>query len=215
MISRELAESAISIRSIQHFIYCPHRWGLIEIDRAWTENYFVTKANIMHERVHDSDNHYNAHGKKVYTAVPVYNDEKEYNLYGVVDCLEESEKCLCVVEYKPTKPKDADYREDDLMQVFAQKICVDYIFRCHCDAILYYGDVRRRVKLPLRERYDLYDAKLKDLLTRMRDYMERGEIPEISRGQCCNGCSMKDLCMPKTSVSGGVRKMITDAVSED
>ena len=117
MISRELAESAISIRSIQHFIYCPHRWGLIEIDRAWAENYFVTKANIMHERVHDSDNHYNARGKRVYTAVPVYNDEKEYNLYGVVDCLEESEKGLCVVEYKPTKPKDADYRDDDLMPV--------------------------------------------------------------------------------------------------
>ena len=215
MTNWELAENAISIRNIQHFTYCQHRWGLIEIDGAWAENYFVTKANIMHERVHDPDNHYSAHGKKVYAAVPVYNDEKEYNLYGVVDCLEESDKGLCIVEYKPTKPKNAEYREDDLMQVFAQKICVDHIFRCDCDAVLYYGDVRRRVKLPLRERYDLYDAKLKDLLTRMRDYMERGEIPEISRGQRCNGCSMKDLCMPKTSVSGGVRKMITDAVSED
>ena len=32
----------IAIRSIQHYMYCPHRWGLMEIDRAWAENAFVT-----------------------------------------------------------------------------------------------------------------------------------------------------------------------------
>ena len=43
----------ITIRSIQHYLYCPHRWGLLEIDKAWAENIFVTKANLMHKRVHD------------------------------------------------------------------------------------------------------------------------------------------------------------------
>ena len=43
----------ITIRSIQHYLYCPHRWGLLEIDKAWEENIFVTKANLMHKRVHD------------------------------------------------------------------------------------------------------------------------------------------------------------------
>ena len=37
----------ISIRSIQHFLFCPHRWGMIEIDRAWAENYFVA-PDCMH-----------------------------------------------------------------------------------------------------------------------------------------------------------------------
>lgn len=32
----------ISIRSLQHFLYCPHRWGLLEIGKVWAENYFVT-----------------------------------------------------------------------------------------------------------------------------------------------------------------------------
>ena len=50
----------ITIRSIQHYMYCPHRWGLLEIDKAWAENVFVTKANLMHERVHDPDRHYTA-----------------------------------------------------------------------------------------------------------------------------------------------------------
>ena len=134
----------ITIRSIQHYMYCPHRWGLLEIDKAWAENVFVTKANLMHERVHDPDRNYTVRGRKVFTSVPVYNDLEEYNLYGVMDCLECKESKdgvdafhdgkkykLCIVEYKPTKSKQQTHRKDDLMQIFAQKICVDYVF--HCD----------------------------------------------------------------------------------
>ena len=81
----------ITIRSIQHYLYCPHRWGLLEIDKAWAENIFVTKANLMHERVHDPERNYTSRGKKVFTSVPVYNDQEKYNLYGVTDCLELTE----------------------------------------------------------------------------------------------------------------------------
>ena len=70
-----MSEPEITIRSIQHFLYCPHRWGLLEIDRAWVENYFVTKANLMHERVHDPNRYYVGRGDRVFTSVHVYNDE--------------------------------------------------------------------------------------------------------------------------------------------
>lgn len=199
----------ITVRSIQHYMYCPHRWGLLEIDKAWAENAFVTKANLMHERVHDPDRNYISKEKKVYTAVPVYNDLEEYNLYGVTDCLElkkdkegvtvgESEEKynICIVEYKPKKPKNKEFNDEDLMQVFAQKICVDYVFGCDCDAVIYYADVKRRVPLPLKENFDVYDRKLKGLLTEIRINLNQGVIPPIRKGQKCIGCSMKDLCMP-------------------
>lgn len=204
----------IAIRSIQHYMYCPHRWGLLEIDKAWAENAFVTKANLMHDRVHDPEQNYISRGKRVYTSIPVYNDIAEYNLYGVTDCLEllkdvngisidgSVEKYrLCIVEYKPTKPKNADYYEEDLMQVFAQKLCVDFIFGCDCEGVLYYADVRKRVTLPLKENFELYDQKLKLLLTEMRRNLEQGIIPPIRKGQKCSGCSMKDLCMPSIKKS--------------
>ena len=124
----------ISIRSVQHFMYCPHRWGLLEIDRAWAENMFVTKANLMHERVHNPDKNYFSRGKEVYTSVPVYNDQHEYNLYGMTDCLEftkdekgtfvqelEDSYKICIVEYKPTKPKEQDYREEILCRYLHRK----------------------------------------------------------------------------------------------
>ena len=213
----------ITIRSIQHYMYCPHRWGLLEIDQAWAENAFVTKANLMHKRVHDPERHYNSRGKQVFTSVPVYNDLKEYDLYGVTDCLELTEDPeggtvdesgvrykICIVEYKPTRPKKQDYHEEDLMQVFAQKICVDHVFGSDCDAVLYYADVKKRVVLPLREGFSEYDKKLKRLLGEMREYLAWGKIPAIKKGQKCSGCSMKDLCMPTTRKQKPFRKMLNE-----
>ena len=204
----------ISIRSIQHYMYCSHRWGLLEIDKAWAENAFVTKANLMHNRVHDPERNYISRGKKVYTSVPVYNDLDEYNLYGVTDCLEITEDKngisidgsqekynICIVEYKPTKPKNEEYHEEDLMQVFAQKICVDYVFGGNSEAVLYYADVKKRIKLPLKENFEVYNRQLIKLLEEMRINLEQGVIPPIRKGQKCNGCSMKDLCMPSVKKS--------------
>lgn len=219
-----MSTTEIAIRSIQHYMYCPHRWGLLEIDQAWAENVFVTKANLMHNRVHDPERNYAARGKKVYTSVPVYHDAAEYNLYGMTDCLEltkdkngvsidgsEEKYRICIVEYKPTKPKNEEYHEDDLMQVFAQKICVDYVFGCDCDGVLYYADVKKRIALPVKENFEQYDRKLKALLCEMRQNLEQGIIPSIRKGQKCSGCSMKDLCMPSVkktrSLQAEIRKI--------
>ena len=205
-----MIEPTLNIRSIQHYLYCPHRWGLLEIDRAWAENVFVTKANLLHSRVHDPERSYTAKGKKVYTSVPVYCDAEEYNLFGVVDCLEVQQEKLAIVEYKPTMPKEEQFRYDDLMQVFAQKLCVDFVFRCDCDAYLYYADKKKRVELPLREKAAEYDAHLKKLLGEMREYMVLGVIPPKKKGQKCNGCSMKDLCMPSVKKAKSIRSIIKE-----
>ena len=106
---------------------------------------------------------------------------------------------ICIVEYKPTKPKNAEYHDEDLIQVFAQKLCVDYVFKCDCDAVLYYADVKKRISLPLKENYEKYDSMIKQMLNEMRDYLARGIVPSIRKGQKCSGCSMKDLCMPMAS----------------
>lgn len=204
-----MSAAEITIRSIQHYLYCPHRWGLMEIDKAWAENVYVTKANLMHERVHDPKKSYAMRGKKVFTSVPVYNDLEAYNLYGVTDCLElgrdekgvsvngsEEKYHISIIEYKPTSPKNLEYRYEDLMQVFAQKVCVDYVFGGDCEGIIYYGDVKKRVPLPLKQNYEEYDEQLKMILEEMRKYLRKGKIPAIRKGQKCSGCSMKDLCMP-------------------
>ena len=207
-----MTENDVSIRSIQHYLYCPHRWGLIEIDRSWAENYYVTKSDLMHKRVHDNGG-YKSRAKTVYTAVSIYNDLPKYCLYGVTDCIEvDSSGQYAIVEYKPTKPKLSDYNYDDLMQVFAQKICVDYVFSCDCVGYLYYADVKKRIKLPLSEEYEKYDKELRRILAEINEYRQKSLIPPIRKGQKCSGCSMKDICMPKlknnSSVESSIKKLL-------
>ncbi|MDD6485109.1 MAG: CRISPR-associated protein Cas4 [Clostridiales bacterium] len=197
----------INIRSIQHYMYCPRRFGLLEINKDWAENVFVVKANLMHERVHSGSHDYRSAKKIEMSSVAVYNDELD--LYGVTDCIEfekssagneieglEGKYKVHIIEYKPKQPMSGEIRETDAIQVFAQMLCADYVWNCKSDGYVYYADTRKRVKLPLREEFDRYYALLKELMQNMKNCMESGVIPPRVKGQNCSGCSVKDVCMP-------------------
>ena len=203
----------IPIRSIQHWLYCPHRWGLLEIDCDWAENYYVTKANLLHERVH-SNNSYHSKSKVSYTAVSVYNDLPQYGIYGVTDCLEIAGDHYTIVEYKPTQPQKQLYHHEDLMQVFAQKICVDYVFQCNSVGIIYYSDTRNRIRLPLSENYAEYEIELVGILREIREHIRTGTIPPVVKGQKCGGCSMKDICMPSRKKHACLSKAVEELLEE-
>ena len=217
----------IALRDIQHFLYCPHRWGLMKIDCAWAENYFVVKANMLHDRVHDSKNSYTLRGRKVFTSIPVYCDLPEYDIAGITDCIEGEPSAsgakldntgrlyrLCIVEYKPTHPKGRDYNQDDAMQVFAQKVCVDSVFQCDSQAALYYADDKKRVYLPFQAERAKWDEALRLTLALMRGYLQSNTIPPIPQGQHCAGCSMKDMCMPTLRRRFAVRAQIACNMEE-
>lgn len=213
---------SISIRFIQHYLYCPHRWGLLEVDKAWAENVFITKGNLLHKRVHESNN-YTSRGRNTFSSVQVFNDNEEYNIFGVVDCLEavptktginlfnDGKKYnLTIVEYKPTKPKQKEYNEEDLMQVFAQKICVDYVFKTDCECILYYADVKKRITLPVKDDFKVLNHKLKSVLEVIRQNLKCGIIPMKEKNQKCSGCSLINICLPKESSSLSLRQRLLE-----
>lgn len=214
----------VNIRSIQHFMYCPRRWGLLEINNDWAENVYVIKANLIHEKVHSGEHDYSSKSKKVCSSVAVYNDELD--IYGIVDCVEFVKNSsgafiqelndnynIRIIEYKPTKPKKEEFLPTDAIQVFAQKLCLDFIFKCDSEAYLYYADVRRRVKLPFQERHNEYYNQLTGYLCEIRNYLAKHNVPPIKKGQNCNGCSLSDICIPKCSKSD-VRKQIMSLLED-
>ena len=214
-------EISITIRSIQHYMYCPHRWGLIEIGQIWLENYFVTKANLMHKRVHDPKKRYTTSEKKVLTSVDVFCTINNTIIHGVVDCIElrkvengttvldyPDKYKMDIVEYKPTAPKDKEYHYEDYIQVYLQKLCVDNIFDTDCGAVLYYSDVKKRVPLSFDYDRESLNELVHDKIKEMRSFIEKGFIPEIKSDQKCDGCSMKDMCMPNSKSGRTVHQMI-------
>lgn len=203
-------EKTINIRAIQHYMYCPRRFALLEINDDWEENAFVIKANIQHKHVHDGSHSYSDSRKIVRSDIAVYNDDADYDIFGITDCIEfvrstngiiigeyEGNFQVRIIEYKPKVPKGNLYNETDAIQVFAQKICADSIWKCESEAYIYYSDIRKRVKLPFDTEYEKYDKMLKKLLAEMREILAEKRIPPRKKGQKCSGCSMTDICFPK------------------
>lgn len=196
-------DESVELRSIQQYLYCPHRWGLMETDCAWAENVFVCRGSLAHARA-DEGRASSAFGAVQERSVRVYNDE--WGLFGVVDCLElkkdgngvhiprrEGKYSVCIVEYKVTAPKKGGFRTEDAMQLLGQKICVDGLFGCDAEACFFYKDTHRREKVVFSEKdYEF----LRATVGKMRELRRDGVIPPVSDGQYCGGCSLKDICLP-------------------
>ncbi|MEG2541192.1 MAG: Dna2/Cas4 domain-containing protein, partial [Clostridia bacterium] len=78
-------EEYITLRSIQQFYYCPHRWGLMQINCDWESNYFVAQGDILHENV-DIKELIKIGDKYQCKSLNVFNED--YGIFGVVDVLE-------------------------------------------------------------------------------------------------------------------------------
>ena len=199
-----LSDEPVSIREVQHFAYCPHRWGLIHIGCDWSENAFVNRAKLIHERV-DRGKPTALRGSIVECSVQVYDDE--WGLFGVLDALElkpsdhgvfiskyQERFALTVIEYKPSVPRSEHALFADRMQLLAQKICADRVFGAECSACFYYADTRKRAWIRFEEEDRI---SLAEILRSIVDCRREGCIPPPQKSAFCSGCSMKDICLPK------------------
>lgn len=197
-------DEIVNLRAIQQYLYCPHRWGLIEINCSFSENFFVARGNLVHQKVDEGKFSFSRSALQE-RSVNVYCDE--WGLYGIVDCLEfrknktgtyiskyQDKFDVSIVEYKVTSPKDKAYRYEDAMQLLAQKICVDSTFKTDCKTFFYFGDTRKRVEVVFQDKdYNF----LRSTLATMRSLKDEMIIPPKNHTQYCSGCSMKDICMSK------------------
>ena len=199
-----LSDEPVSIREVQHFAYCPHRWGLIHIGCDWSENAFVNRAKLIHERV-DRGKPTALRGSIVECSVQVYDDE--WGLFGVLDALElkpsdhgvfiskyQERFALTVIEYKPSVPRSEHALFADRMQLLAQKICADRVFGAECSACFYYADTRKRVRVCFEKEDQI---SLAEILRPIVDCRREGRIPPPQKSAFCSGCSMKDICLPQ------------------
>lgn len=216
----------IRIRAIQHFLYCPRQFALIDLDCAWAENEHVVQANLMHDNVHSTGKRSGRNGYSL-SSVQVYHDGLD--IHGVVDCLEfvfdengdykDSKGNLCgvnIIEYKPTAPaKDKGAITAEMMQVYAQKICVDSMFNVNSRGFFYYGDTKRRVEIDFDCQREQFKDLLQTSLEKMHDILLTGKIPDKQNGQNCSGCSLRDTCMPRQGSKISIRDLLKQHVDEE
>lgn len=211
-------EDYLMISGIQHFRFCRRQWALIHIEQQWAENVHTVTGELMHKKAHDP---YLAENRKdvlITRALPV--SSQTLGASGECDVVEfhRSEDgvhlhghrglySIYPIEYKKGKPKTS---EEDILQLVAQIICLEEMFSTVIsEGAIFYGEIRRRERIEVTD--DLRD-RVRDMFKEMHQYYERRYTPKVKWSKSCNGCSLKDICLPKLGKAISVETYINQAL---
>lgn len=111
------------------------------------------------------------------------------------------------VEYKRGKPKEDT---EDVLQLCGQAMCLEEMLCCQIAAgALYYGEIRRRMEVRFTPELR---CEVASLLAEMHGLYSRGKTPKVRPTKKCNGCSLKELCLPKLMKSRSVSAYLRGAM---
>ena len=185
----------IYLSRLQHYLFCPRQFALIELENIWSENQFTAEGQILHQRVNQADQEKR---KDIRTVWALRLSHIELGIEGVADVVEyhkqaNGSETPFPIEYKRGKPKT--HRADEV-QLCAQALCLEDMHGVTVpQGALFYGEVRRRNAV-------IFDTELRDLtrntILACRAIVQTQCTPSADyQSKKCNACSLIDLCHPK------------------
>lgn len=201
----------IYLSRLQHYLYCPRQFALIELEDIWIENQFTAEGNVLHQRVDQADKQKRGDIRTVHA---LRLSHIALGIEGVADVVEyhrqtDGTELPFPIEYKRGRPKK--HRADEV-QLCAQALCLEDMEACNVpNGALFYGEVRRRHAVE-------FDAGLRDLTLQTihacRDIVNSQRTPKAAyqAGKCRN-CSLIEQCYPRDfgkSASGWLAKQLKE-----
>ena len=185
----------IYLSRLQHYLFCPRQFALIELENSWAENQFTAEGQVLHQRVNQADQQKRGAIRTVW-ALRLANEQ--LGIEGVADVVEyhkqaDGTQMPYPIEYKRGKPKT--HRADEV-QLCAQALCLEAMHGVSIpEGALFYGEVRRRHPV-------VFDAELRDLtrqtILACRTIVQTKITPKAHyQAKKCNACSLIDLCHPQ------------------
>ena len=192
----------LMISGIQHFEFCRRQWALIHIEQQWAENFHTVVGELMHKKVHDPYLQEKRKDVLYVRALPV--SSRIMGVSGECDMVEfhKAEDGITLfghrglytvypVEYKKGKPKES---EEDILQLVAQVMCLEEMFSTNIsEGAIFYGETRRRESIAITNQ----------LRTK------------VKWSKKCNGCSLKDICLPKIGKAGSAKQYVQKVLVEE
>lgn len=214
-------EEYLMISGIQHFCFCRRQWALIHIEQQWAENIHTVVGELMHKKVHDPFAVEKRRDVLMARALPV--SSRSMGVSGECDLaefykVEDGIKIhghrglykILPVEYKKGKPKIG---EEDILQLTAQTMCLEEMFSVTINkAEIFYGETRRRESVDIS---DELRKRVRDVFEEMHQYYQRQYTPRVKWSKKCNGCSLKDICLPKLGKNVSVQSYIDQVLEEN
>lgn len=213
-------EDYLQLSEIQHYAFCPRQWGLIHLEQHWQENVLTVEGNALHEKAHDENIKEKRGGKIIVRGMRVASGR--LGISGACDVVEFHADAAGVaipsyagryrvvpVEYKRGKPKEGN---EDVLQLTLQALCLEDMLAAEIPfGFLYYGEIRRRVKVEIS---DELKAQIPLLVAQMRRYIERGHTPVVKRRKGCANCSLNTVCVPKLKRIGSAKRYLERRLAE-
>jgi len=206
-------DELLPISGLAHLVFCPRRWSLIHLEGAWAENRHTAEGKELHAAVHQEG----AQARDgVILARSLRLRSLALGLVGVSDVVEfhplppeasPDEGCVLAdrtglwrpvpVEHKRGRPQPDDCYH---VQLAGQALCLEEMTGAAVPVgYLFHAKPRRRQQVrmdtALRQR-------TRQLAARMHAMRASGGIPLAKYHQKCRGCSLLNLCQPKTAGRG-------------
>lgn len=204
----------LMLSGIQHFAFCRRQWALIHIEQQWDENIHTVAGELMHEKAHDPYLKEKRKDTIISRSMPIYS--RYIGISGNCDVVEfhRSENGVSLhghrgffdifpVEYKKGKPKDSNI---DVLQLMAEAMCLEEMLITNIqEGALYYGEIRRRENIFFT---DSLRNQVKEMFYEMHEIFNKKYTPKVKWSKKCNGCSLKDICLPRLGKVNSVASYI-------
>lgn len=214
-------EEMLQLSGIQHYVFCPRQWALIQIEQLWADNQLTAEGSLLHENV---DNPFvrETNGSDILTLRGLRLASSRLGLSGIADAVEIHPKPgaptvkqallksklfeALPVEYKHGRSKSNNC---DRMQVTVQAMILEDMLGIHIDrGAIFYWESRHREYFEISDYLRIEATKMTE---EMHAIMTSNRLPAAVKKSHCKNCSLFDYCLP--SLTGrSASKYLTDSI---
>lgn len=206
MPARYTEDDLLPLAGAMHVLFCQRRAALSYLEGQWEDNVFTVEGALRHERAHEGPTREARGDLLIVRGLRVRSFD--LGLTGICDVVEfqrtdgvgvelprySGRWMPYPVEYKRGRRKENPFHR---VQLCAQAMCLEEMLGIAVPlGALYYGMSARREEVALGDDVREETRRAAELFHRI---MREGVTPPPEFGSKCDGCSLQDLCMPRTA----------------
>lgn len=195
----------IPLSSVNQYLYCPRRAGLIHVEGIFADNEHTVIGSQLHDQA-DISGYETVRGVTLLRALPVWS--ARLGLSGRCDVVERHpDGSLVPIEFKKGRRRKFD---NDDAQLCAQALCLEEMFRQEVSrgAIFHAKSKRRREVQFTRELRHLTEQAIQAV----HQLIEAEAVPRAVHKPQCSECSLFEICLPEITSSPPMLAQVGQAV---
>lgn len=186
----------IPVSALNHFVYCPRRAYLIHAEGTFVQNEHTLRGDLNHAHA-DHPGFEQRAGWKLLRALPIWCDALGLN--GKADLVEVRESAGRITDARPVEYKSGRSSKwaNDHAQLCAQALCLESMLGLAIpEGLIFHAKSQKRTVVA-------FTAALREqtlaLIRDLRHLLSAAQAPPAVLKPQCDGCSLRDVCLPEAS----------------